>query len=156
MIKDFTLAVNGRRHQVRVEPDTPLIYVLRNDLGLKGAKFGCGMAQCGACRVLVDGRAVPSCGISVQAAEDTEIVTVEGLDSDGELHPIQEAFIAEQAAQCGYCTSGMIITAKALLDRNPSPTDEEIKVAMAGNLCRCAGYEQITEAVLTAAEEVGR
>jgi len=151
MPQEITLQVNGRSHCVVVEPDTPLIYVLRNDLGLKGAKLACGLGQCGACTILLDGRAVPSCRMPVKAVQGREITTLEGLGTADNLHPLQRAFIEERAAQCGYCTSGMIVTAKALLDRNPCPTDKEIKAEMAGNLCRCGGYERVQRAIQRAA-----
>jgi nicotinate dehydrogenase subunit B len=151
MPQELFLTVNGRTHRVSVEPDTPLLYVLRNDLGLKGAKFGCGLGQCGACKVIVDGRAVRSCQMTVQAAQGREITTIEGLGTAQDLHPLQEAFVVEGAAQCGFCTSGMIVTAAALLDQNPHPTDAEIRAAMAGNLCRCGTYDRIFRAVRRAA-----
>jgi len=145
--QQIMLRVNGRTHCVNVEPDTPLLYVLRNDLGLKGAKFACGLEQCGACRIIVDGEAVPSCRISVRSVQGREITTLEDLGTADDLHPLQKAFIAEQAVQCGFCTSGMIIAAKALLDANPDPDEAEIKSAIAGNLCRCTGYNQIVSAI---------
>jgi CO/xanthine dehydrogenase Mo-binding subunit/aerobic-type carbon monoxide dehydrogenase small subunit (CoxS/CutS family) len=151
MNQDITLKVNGRIHQVHVEPDTPLLYVLRNDLQLKGAKFACGLEQCGACRILIDGQAVPSCRISVRSVQGRDITTLEGLGREGDLHPLQEAFIEEQAIQCGFCVPGMIITAKALLDRNPHPTDAEIKTEMSDNLCRCGIYDRIVRAIKRAA-----
>jgi CO/xanthine dehydrogenase Mo-binding subunit/aerobic-type carbon monoxide dehydrogenase small subunit (CoxS/CutS family) len=147
MSQDITLLVNGRTHRVYVEPDTPLLYVLRNDLGLKGAKFACGLEQCGACKVLIDGEAVPSCRIPVRSVQGREITTPEGLGTADGLHPLQQAFIQEQAVQCGFCTPGMIIAAKALLDRNPRPTDAEIRAEMAGNLCRCGVYERVRRAI---------
>ena len=122
MPEEITLRVNGRVHRVSVEPDTPLLYVLRNDLGLKGAKFGCGLGQCGACKVLIDGQAVPSCRMPVRSAQGREITTVEGLGTADDLSPMQQAFVEEQAVQCGFCTSGMIVAATALLSRNPHPT----------------------------------
>jgi nicotinate dehydrogenase subunit B len=156
MAREITLRVNGRTYPVCVEPDTPLLYVLRNDLGLKGAKFGCGLGQCGACKVIIDGEAVPSCRIRVQSAQGREITTIEGLGTADHLHPLQRAFLDEQAAQCGFCTSGMIIAAKALLDRNPNPTDAEIKAEMVNNLCRCGVYERVLKAVKQAAGQIGR
>jgi len=146
-----TLLVNGRSRAVDVDPDTPLLYVLRNDVGLHGPKFGCGLAQCGACTVLVDGAAIRSCVTPVSSAEHRTIITLEGLGSVARPHPIQKAFIEEQAAQCGYCINGMIMTAKALLDRNPNPFDAEIKRALAGNLCRCGTHLRIVRAVRRAA-----
>jgi nicotinate dehydrogenase subunit B len=146
-LQEIRLHVNGRVHEVQVEPGTPLLYVLRNDLGLKGAKFGCGLGQCGTCRVLVGGEAVLACRTPVEAVGEREVITVEGLGSAEHLHPLQDAFIVENAAQCGYCTSGMIIAAKALLDRNPQPADDDIRAAMTSNLCRCGTYERIFRAV---------
>jgi nicotinate dehydrogenase subunit B len=147
MIQEISLKVNGRIHRVCVEPDTPLLYVLRNDLGLKGAKFGCGLQQCGACKIMIDGEAVPSCRIAVRSVQGREITTLEGLGTAGDLHPLQKAFIEEQAVQCGFCTPGMIMAAKALLDRNPQPTDSEIQAEMAGNMCRCGTYDRVLRAI---------
>ncbi len=146
-----TLLVNDTSHTLDVDPDTPLLYVLRNDLRFHGPKFGCGLAQCGACTVLVDGVAIRSCVTPVSTAERRKITTLEGLGSVARPHPIQQAFIEEQAAQCGYCINGMIMTAKALLDRNPTPTDTDIKQALAGNLCRCGTHLRIVRAVRRAA-----
>jgi len=154
MIQDIALKVNGIVHTLRVDGETPLVYILRNDLGLKSVKFGCGSGQCGACSVLIDGEAVPSCGISARSAQGRDIVTVEGLGTPERLHPIQEAFIEEGAVQCGFCTSGMIISAKALLDRNPDPTEPEIRLALTGNICRCGVYDSIVKAVKRAAGSV--
>ncbi len=142
-----SLRVNGRTHAVTVEPDTPLLYVLRNDLKLNGPKFGCGRGQCGACTVILDGRAVRSCVTAVGDVRDGEIVTLEGLGSRDNLHPVQRAFIEEQAAQCGYCMNGMIMQAKAFLDQIAKPSEAEIKAAMAANLCRCGSHAQIVRAV---------
>ncbi len=147
MAREITLNVNGQLRQVCVEPDTPLLYVLRNDLGLKGAKFACGLEQCGACRIIVDGEAVPSCRMTVRSVQGCEITTIEALGTAGSLHPLQQAFIDEQAVQCGFCTPGMIITAKALLDRNPHPTDGQVRAALAHNLCRCGAYGRILRAI---------
>jgi nicotinate dehydrogenase subunit B len=147
MPQEITLKVNGRFHRVQVAPDTPLIHVLRNDLGLKAAKFACGLEQCGACKVIVDGEAVPSCRMSVRSAQGREITTLEGLGTVDDLHLLQQAFAEEQAVQCGFCVSGMIVTAKALLDRNPHPTDAEIQAEMAGNLCRCGVYDRVLRAI---------
>ncbi len=146
-----TLLVNGVSRTLDVDPDTPLLYVLRNDLDLHGPKFGCGLAQCGACTVLMDGVAIRSCVTPVSRVEQRKITTLEGLGSVARPHPIQKAFIEEQAAQCGYCINGMIMTAKALLDRSPTPTDGEIKQALAGNLCRCGTHLRILRAVRRAA-----
>ena len=152
----INLKVNGVSRSVPAEPDTPLLYVLRNDLELNGAKFGCGLAQCGACTVLVDGRAVRSCVTPISAVTTSEIITIEGLGSLGKPHALQQAFIAEQAAQCGYCTNGMIMSAKELLDRNPRPSEPDVRAALAGNLCRCGTHNRIVRAVLRAAQTNGR
>ena len=151
----LTIQVNGANHAVAAEPETPLLYVLRNDLKLKGARFGCGLGQCGACTVLVDGKPVQSCDFPLSAAAGKSITTVEGLAADGRLHPLQQAFIAEQAAQCGYCVTGIIMTAKALLDANPHPTDAEIRAALKGNLCRCGTHQRILKAIRRASETLG-
>ena len=147
-----TLNVNGLRHEVGAEPETPLLYVLRNDLKLKGARFGCGHGQCGACTVLVDGKAVQSCDLPLSAAAGKAITTVEGLAVNGKPHPLQQAFIDEQAAQCGYCITGIIMAAKALLDANRNPSDADIRAALKGNLCRCGTHHRILRAVRRAAE----
>jgi aerobic-type carbon monoxide dehydrogenase small subunit (CoxS/CutS family) len=157
----ITLHVNGETHRLEVEPDTPLLFVLRNDLGLKAAKLACGLEQCGACLVLIDGHARPACRLPVaQVAGATdgpaggprhEIITLEGLGAAEQLHPVQAAFLEEQAAQCGYCTTGMIVAAAALLARTPNPTDGEIRAALAQNLCRCGSYSRILHAVRRAA-----
>jgi nicotinate dehydrogenase subunit A len=149
-----TINVNGRRHESGADPETPLLYVLRNDLKLKGARFGCGLGQCGSCNVLVDGKPVQSCDFPLSAAAGKSITTIEGLAPDGKLHPLQQAFIAEQAAQCGYCVTGIIISAKALLDANPRPSDAEIRAALKGNLCRCGTHQRILRAVHRAAREM--
>lgn len=146
--------MNGKSHAVSAEPETPLLYVLRNDLQLKGARFGCGLGQCGACTVLVDGKPVQSCDLPLSAAAGKAITTIEGLAPDGELHPLQAAFIAEQAAQCGYCITGIIMAAKALLDANPRPADAEIRSALKGNLCRCGTHQRILNAIKRAAGEM--
>jgi nicotinate dehydrogenase subunit A len=152
----INLRVNGMNRSVPAEPDTPLLYVLRNDLELNGAKFGCGLAQCGACTVLVDGKAVRSCVTPISTVARSDITTIEGLGSPSKLHPLQQAFIDEQAAQCGYCISGMIMSAKELLDRNPRPSERDVRVALAGNLCRCGTHNRIVRAVLRAAQAGGR
>ena len=149
----FALRVNGERRTVAVEPDTPLLYVLRNDLELNGPKFGCGLAQCGACSVLVDGKEVRSCVTPVSAVKGP-ITTIEGLGTLEKLHPLQQAFIAEQACQCGFCGNGMVMAAKALLDGNPSPTNQEVRRALNGHLCRCASHNRIVRAVQRAAKEM--
>jgi nicotinate dehydrogenase subunit A len=148
---EYTLRVNGASRTVRTDADTPLLYVLRNDLELNGPKYGCGLAQCGACTVHVDGRAVRSCATPVSSLAGKNVTTLEGLGTIDKLHPLQKAFLDEQAAQCGYCTSGMIMSAKALLDANPKPTDAQIKSALAGNLCRCGTHNRIVRAVQRAA-----
>jgi nicotinate dehydrogenase subunit A len=148
-----TLQVNGRQATVTAEPDTPLLYVLRNDLALNGAKFGCGLGQCGACTVLVEGQPVRSCVTELQAVAGRPITTLEGLGTPDNLHKLQRAFIAEQAAQCGYCINGMIMEAKALLDRNAEPTDPEIREALADHLCRCGTHNRIVAAVQRAVKE---
>jgi nicotinate dehydrogenase subunit A len=149
----ISLRVNGELRNVNAEPDTPLLYVLRNDLELNGPKFGCGMAQCGACTVLVDGKPVRSCVTPVSAARG-RITTIEGLGTIDKLHPLQKAFIEEQACQCGFCGNGMVIAAKALLDRKPKPSEQEIKQALNGHLCRCASHNRIVRAVQKAAKEM--
>jgi nicotinate dehydrogenase subunit A len=146
------LKVNGVSRSVTAEPDTPLLYVLRNDFELNGAKYGCGLSQCGACTVLVDGRAVRSCVTPISALEASEITTLEGLGSIDKPHALQQAFIEEQAAQCGYCTNGMIMSAKELLDRNPRPSEPDVRAALASNLCRCGTHNRIIRAVLRAAQ----
>lgn len=140
------LSVNGRSHTVDVEPDTPLLYVLRNDLDLRGPRFGCGLGQCGACKVIISGGAVFSCITPVSSVK-SEITTLEGLSQNGRLHPVQQAWIEEQAPQCGFCQNGQIITAKALLDKNPHPTDAQIREAMNGTLCRCMSYFRVQSAI---------
>lgn len=152
----ISLRVNGATRSTPAEPDTPLLYVLRNDLELNGAKFGCGLSQCGACTVLVDGKAVRSCVTPVGSLGNAEIVTLEGLGTIDKLHPLQKAFIDEQAAQCGYCINGMILESKALLDRNPRPNEADVREALANNLCRCGTHNRIVSAVLRAANEMGR
>ena len=151
---EFTLRVNGETNTVSVEPDTPLLYVLRNDLELNGPKFGCGLAQCGACTVLLDGKPMRSCVLLVSVAAKGNVTTIEGLGTSDKLHPLQAAFIAEQACQCGYCGNGMVMTSKALLDANPNPTEAQIKQALNGHLCRCASHNRIVRAVQRAAKEL--
>jgi aerobic-type carbon monoxide dehydrogenase small subunit (CoxS/CutS family) len=148
----MTLKVNGATHTVDVEPSTPLLYVLRNDLDLHGPRFGCGLGQCGACTVIIGGEAVRSCVRRVSTVEGAEITTLEGLSVNGALHPLQQAWIDEQVPQCGFCQNGQILTAKVLLDRNPSPTDAEIREAMERTLCRCMTYYRIQAAIKRAAE----
>jgi nicotinate dehydrogenase subunit A len=151
MAKQFDLAINGRTLAIESGPDTPLLYVLRNDAALSGPKFGCGLGQCGACTVILDGIAVRSCITPIASVGDAKITTLEGLGTTEAPHRVQKAFMDEQAAQCGYCTSGMIMTAKALLDANPNPRTDEIKQALAKNLCRCGSHLRIVRAVQRAA-----
>jgi nicotinate dehydrogenase subunit A len=143
----ISLKVNGKTQVVDVDPETPLLYVLRNDLQLNGPKFGCGLAQCGACTVIMSGNAIRSCVTLVSAAQNQPVTTLEGLGSTKKMHKIQQAFVDEQALQCGYCINGMIMTSKALLDKNPKPSDRQIKEALAGNLCRCGTHTRILRAV---------
>jgi nicotinate dehydrogenase subunit A len=152
MPKHLVLHVNGRDFRVSVEPDNMLLYVLRDDLGLRGPKFGCGLAQCGACTVVLDGNAIRSCVTPVSAVGSGHITTLEGLGTIEHPGPLQQAFIAEQAAQCGYCISGMIMSAHALLARKPVPTRDEIKQALNGNLCRCGTHMRIVRAIERAAK----
>jgi nicotinate dehydrogenase subunit A len=143
----ISLRVNGRSHAVAADPETALLYVLRNDLKLNSPKFGCGLGQCGACTVIVDGRAVRSCLTTLNDVRDGEVVTLEGLSTRDNPHPVQRAFIEEQAAQCGYCLNGMIMQAKAFLDQVAKPSEAEIKAALAGNLCRCGTHVEIVRAL---------
>jgi nicotinate dehydrogenase subunit A len=143
----ISLKVNGKTQVVDVDPETPLLYVLRNDLQLNGPKFGCGLAQCGACTVIMNGNAIRSCVTVVSAVQNQPVTTLEGLGSTKKMHKIQQAFVDEQALQCGYCINGMIMTSKALLDKNPKPSDSQIKEALAGNLCRCGTHTRILRAV---------
>ena len=152
----ISLKVNGASHSTPAEPDTPLLYVLRNDLFLAGAKFGCGLAQCGACTVLVDGKATRSCVTPIGTLGNSEITTIEALGTIEKPHPLQKAFIDEQAGQCGYCLNGMIMTAADLLKRNPQPKEDDVRTALAGNLCRCGSHNRIVRAVLRAAQANGR
>src|SRR6476659_1694683 len=145
-MSNITLKVNGRVHTLDVDPATPLLYVLRNDLDLQGPRFGCGLGQCGACTVIIDGAAVRSC-VTPTASVKSEITTLEGLAVNGRLHPLQQAWIEEQVPQCGFCQNGQIMTAKAMLDKNPHPTDEQIRQGMAGTLCRCMTYYRIQAAI---------
>jgi aerobic-type carbon monoxide dehydrogenase small subunit (CoxS/CutS family) len=148
----ITLKVNGTAHTVDVEPSTPLLYVLRNDLDLHGPRFGCGLGQCGACTVIIEGEAVRSCVRRVSTVAGAEITTLEGLAVNGTLHPVQQAWIDEQVPQCGFCQNGQILTAKVLLDRNPTPTDAEIREAMERTLCRCMTYYRVQAAIRRAAK----
>src|SRR5258706_4541073 len=154
MQETYHLRVNGTQRDVTLEGDTPLLYALRNDLELSGAKFGCGLAQCGACTVIVGGTAVRSCRTEVRAVGNRDITTLEGIGTDAKPHPLQTAFIAEQAMQCGYCVNGMIMSAKALLDKNPKATDADVREALAGNLCRCGSHNRIVRAILRASKEM--
>jgi nicotinate dehydrogenase subunit A len=156
MAELIELTVNGSKHRLPVPETTPLLYILRNDLQLNGAKFGCGLAQCGACTVLVDGEPVRSCSIEVGAVQGRAITTIEGLGSIAKPHPVQAAFITEQAAQCGYCINGMVMSSAALLQRNRQPSDPEIRDALANNLCRCGTHARILRAVARAAREMAR
>lgn len=154
MLHDITLLVNDREYQLSVESDALLIDVLRDELGLTGTKKGCGTGDCGACTIILDGKAVTSCLLLAVAVEGKSITTIEGLEQNGKLHPIQEAFIEQGAIQCGFCTPGMILTAKTLLEANPNPSEAEIRAGIAGNLCRCTGYAKIVEAIQVAATEL--
>jgi len=152
-MSSVTLKVNGRTHTLDVEPATPLLYVLRNDLGLQGPRFGCGLGQCGACKVIINGTAIPSCVMPVSAVK-SEITTLEGLATKGKLHPLQQAWIDEQVPQCGFCQNGQIMTAKVLLDKIPHPTDRQIREAMNGTLCRCMSYYRVQTAIKRASKTI--
>ena len=152
-MSNINLKVNGSNHTVDVDPSTPLLYVLRNDLGLQGPRFGCGLGQCGACTVIINGVATRSCITSVSSVK-SEVTTLEGLAKGGKLHPLQQAWIDEQVPQCGYCQNGQIMTTKALLDKNPNPTDAEIREGMNSTLCRCMTYYRIQAAIKRAAKLV--
>ena len=149
----YRIVVNGDPHVVDAAPDTPLLYVLRNDLGLNGPKFGCGLGQCGACAASVGGKLTRTCSIALRDVGDDPIVTLEGLGTLQRPHPLQKAFIEEQAAQCGYCMSGIIIAATALLARNASPSEKEVKEALDKNLCRCGSHNRVVRAVMRASRE---
>jgi nicotinate dehydrogenase subunit A len=149
------LVVNGQPREVAADPETPLLYVLRNDLGLTGTKFGCGLGQCGACTVLVGGQSVRSCMLPVQAVAGQAVTTIEGLGSPERPHPLQAALIEEQAVQCGYCTPGIVMTAKAILDRTPRPTEAQLREALNEVLCRCGTHDRVVRAVLRAAATMG-
>ena len=151
---DLSLSVNGERHEVRTEPHRTLLDVLRIDLGFTGTKENCLEAECGVCTVLLDGAAMNACILLAAECQGREVLTIEGLAREGGLHPLQRAFIDHGAVQCGYCIPGMILTAKAYLDEHPSPTETQVREALAGNLCRCTGYQKIAEAVLAAAREL--
>ena len=147
-----SLNINGKAHEVDVDPDTPLLWVIREWVGLTGTKYGCGEGQCGACTVLIDGQATRSCLSPATSAVGKSITTIEGLERNGTLHPVQDAFLRVEAFQCGYCTSGAIVSAVALLNKTPHPTEQQIKAALEGNVCRCGTYPRILEAVRSAAE----
>jgi len=150
----ISLRINGKNQTIDAEPDMPLLYALRNDLQLNGPKFGCGLAQCGACTIIMDGNAIRSCVTPVSATQNKSITTLEGLGTTKKMHKIQQAFVDEQAVQCGYCINGMIMSTKALLDKNPKPTDGQIKEALAGNLCRCGTHIRILRAVKRASGQM--
>ncbi len=152
----INLKINGEFYQLNVKPNILLLDLLREKIGLTGTKSGCGTGECGACTVLLEGRPVNSCLMLAVEANEKNVLTIEGLASDGQLHPLQEAFIEEGAVQCGFCTPGMILSVKALLDVNSNPKEEEIKKAIAGNLCRCTGYTKIIKAIISAAENMKR
>ena len=153
MKQEIKLKVNGAPYEVFVEPWKTLLDVLREEIGLTGVKSGCEEGECGACTVLVDGKAVNSCLMLAPQAQGKEIITIEGLEGEEGLHPLQQAFVEHFAVQCGFCTPGMILSAKALLDKNPHPTEEEVRVTLSGNLCRCTGYVKIVEAVLAVSKK---
>ena len=152
----IVLDVNGRRCEVGADPETPLMYVLRNDLKLKGARYGCGIGVCGACMVIVDGKAVQSCDVPVSAVAGKHITTIEGIRAGDRLHPLQDAFVSEQAAQCGYCIPGMIMSAKALLDARPKASESEVRQALDANLCRCGSHLRILRAIRAAMDGAPR
>ena len=152
MDETIRFRLNGRPTEVTVDPDRMLLWVLRSDLALTGAKYGCGQAHCGACTVLVNGQPVSSCLMLAAEAADQQILTVEGLATEDKLHPVQEAFVANGGLQCGFCTAGMMMSTVALLNDNPQPTEAQIRLSLAGNLCRCTGYQKIIESVQNAAE----
>jgi carbon-monoxide dehydrogenase small subunit len=147
MMRIITMTVNGAPVEAAVDPNRTLVQFLREDLGLTGTKHGCGLGDCGACTVILDGKPVNSCLVLAVQANGREVLTIEGLAENGKLHPIQQAFVKTGAVQCGFCTPGMILSAKALLDENPRPTEREIRTAISGNLCRCTGYQKIVEAI---------
>ena len=156
MDHSITLKINGEIYKLRVKPNTLLLDVIRDEIGLTGTKKGCDTGECGACTILLEGKPVNSCLLLAIEADGKDLLTVEGLAKNGQLHPVQVAFVEEGAVQCGFCTPGMLLSAKALLDKNPNPTEEEIKMAIAGNLCRCTGYTKIIKAVNSAAKKMQR
>ncbi|HXZ54241.1 MAG TPA: (2Fe-2S)-binding protein [Burkholderiales bacterium] len=151
MTERFRFTLNGVESTIEANPDTPLLYVLRNDLGLTGTRFGCGSGQCGACFVLIDGHATPACDTPLWSTAGKSVTTIEGLGRAGRLHPLQEAFLAEQAAQCGFCTSGVLVSAAALLAKNPGASEADVRAALDRNLCRCGSHNRMVRAVLRAA-----
>lgn len=153
MKKTIQLTINGEPVEAAVSTNQTLVQFLRDDMGLTGTKHGCGLGDCGACTVLMDGKAVNSCLVLAIQADGTDILTIEGLAENGKLHPLQQAFVDKGAIQCGFCTPGMILSAKALLDEKPNPSELEIRTAISGNLCRCTGYQKIVEAVQSAAQK---
>lgn len=146
---EISFKVNGRDRTIQVEPKNTLLDVIREDLRLTGAKEGCGKGECGACTVILDGNAVPSCLVPAASMDVKTVVTIEGLEENGKLHPLQQAFVSCHASQCGFCTPGMILTAKAYLDKNPNPSEKQVREVMMSNLCRCTGYEKIIEAIMS-------
>ena len=152
-MSNVTLRVNGKAHTLDIDPSTPLLYILRNDLGLRGPRFGCGLGQCGACTVIINGVATRSCITPVSTVK-SEVTTLEGIVKNGKLHPVQQAWIDEQVPQCGFCQNGQIMTAKALLDKNTNPTDTQIREAMAKTLCRCFTYYRVQLAIKRAARAI--
>jgi carbon-monoxide dehydrogenase small subunit len=155
-MKQISITVNGKTHELQVKPWETLLEVIRDELGLTGTKEGCGIGECGACTVIMDGKTVNSCLVLAPEADGKEILTIEGLAQGDKLHPIQEAFMEQGGLQCGFCTPGVIISTKALLDENPKPNDEEMRRGLAGNFCRCTGYTKIFESVKAAAQKGGR
>lgn len=152
----ITFNINGREWTGEVDPNATLLEVIKGEVGLTGTKYGCGIGECGACTVIMNGKAVNSCLVLAPQADGARIETVEGLVREGKLHPLQEAFIEHHAVQCGYCTPGMLMSAKALLEENPDPTEEEIRIGISGNLCRCTGYEPIVKAIKAAAAKLDK
>lgn len=148
----ITLTINQKKYELAVSPNLSLLDLLREELNLMGAKEGCGIGECGACTVLLDGKPVSSCIMLAVEADGSEIITIEGLETEDGLHPIQQAFVEKGAIQCGFCTPGMVLSAKGLLDKNPNPTEQEIRTAISGNLCRCTGYQKIVEAIKSVSE----
>jgi carbon-monoxide dehydrogenase small subunit len=155
MKKEIEFTINGKKKRISINTNDLLLEVIRDELGLYGPKYGCGTGECGACTVLMDGKPVLSCLTLAARADKKNIVTIEGIGTEESPHPLQEAFVEEGAIQCGYCTPGMILSAKALLDENPNPSEEEIKTAIAGNLCRCTGYVKVIQAIQRAAKKIG-